>query len=92
MQQCINDLIPPIALKDPMDPWWSDERASQFLERVFREFTARLRLPNVMDKSDYHELVRLLARERIVREVIEKLDAICAVAERARSLIENEQP
>jgi len=91
MQQCINDLIPPIALKDPRDPWWSEERASQFLERLFREFATRLGLPNVMDKSDYHELVRLLPRERIVPEVREKLDAICAAAQRARPATENDQ-
>jgi len=91
MQQCISDLIPPIALKDPQDPWWWEERASQLLERLFREFFRRLQLPYLMNKSDYHELAFFLPAARIDPEVTEKLDAVSTVAQRARTAIENEQ-
>jgi len=84
MQRCLEDLIPPIALKRADDPWWSETRASDFLERLFREFFGRLRMPNLMDKSDYHELVGLLAPETIPSEVREKLDGIVEAARQAQ--------
>ncbi len=84
MQKCLGDLIPPIALKQADDPWWREIRASEFLERLFREFFTRLNVPNQMDKSDYHELVGLLAAEKIAPEVREKLDAIVEAARQAR--------
>jgi hypothetical protein len=65
-------------------PWSADIKASdQFLDRVFRRYFEALGLPNLLSKSNYHELARLVPKELIDDEVTEKLDAIVEVAERA---------
>jgi hypothetical protein len=85
MRECIADLVPPIALRDRSDPWWSDTKASDdFLDRLFETYFRRLGLPNLMRKTDYHALARLVPAELIDPEVREKLDGIVGVASRAR--------
>jgi hypothetical protein len=85
MRECLADLVPPIALRDRSDPWWSDTKASDdFLDRLFDTYFRRLGLPNLMRKTDYHALARLVPAGLIDPEVSEKLDRIAAVAARAR--------
>ncbi|MBI2861696.1 MAG: AAA family ATPase [Chloroflexi bacterium] len=84
MEQCIGDLVPPLALRDRDDLWWSEVKASEILERLFKEYFKRLKLPNVMSKSNYHELARLVPQNLIAPEVIEKLDAIVDIASTAK--------
>lgn len=84
MRRCINDLVPPLALRDRSDRWWSEVKASEFLDRLFKEYFQRLNLPNIMSKSNYHELARLVPENLIIPEVREKLDAILTIAEAAR--------
>jgi hypothetical protein len=39
MRECIADLVPPIALRDRSDSWWSDTKASDdFLDRLFETY------------------------------------------------------
>ncbi len=87
MQDCINDLVPPVALRDRNDRWWGEVKASdEFLDRLFDEFYKRLGLPNLMRKSDYHVLAELVSKDLIAAEVGEKLDAIVQVAQKARPM------
>jgi ABC-type multidrug transport system ATPase subunit len=84
MQECINDLVPPVALRNRKDRWWSEVKASEeFLDRLFDEFYKRLALPNLMRKNDYHILADLVPEDLIAPEIIEKLDAIAQVAQKA---------
>jgi len=84
MQECINDLVPPVALRNRDDRWWRDVKASdEFLDRLFDAFFKRLGLSNLMRKSDYHVLAELVPESLIGPEVIEKLDAIVKVAQSA---------
>jgi ABC-type taurine transport system ATPase subunit len=85
MQACIEDLTPPVALRDRNDRWWQEVKASDdFLDRLFDTFFQQLDLPNLMRKNDYHVLADLVPANLIDSEVREKLDAIAAVAQRAR--------
>lgn len=87
MQDCINDLVLPVALRNRDDRWWSDVKASdEFLDRLFDAFFKRLGLPNLMRKTDYHVLAELVPEGLIGPEVIEKLDSIVKVAQDARPL------
>ncbi|MEK7408738.1 MAG: hypothetical protein AAB225_27040 [Acidobacteriota bacterium] len=91
MQRCIEDLVPPLALRNRSDPWWTNVKASdEFLDRIFDEYFRRLNLPNLMRKSDYHELARLVPKDLIAAEIVEKLDAIAEVARSAKPLTEPE--
>ncbi|GAB4253212.1 MAG: ATP-binding protein [Saprospiraceae bacterium] len=81
MEDCIKDLVPPIALRDRRDSWWNDVKASDdFLDRLFPQYFQRLQLPNLMRKTDYHTLARLVPASLIDAEIVEKLDAIVQVA------------
>jgi len=88
MQECLEDLIPPAALRDPTDSWWIDTKASDFLERLFRTFFKNLGLPNLMNKSDYHILAPFVPKEQIDPEVIKILNMILKVGKKARPRME----
>ena len=87
MEACIQDLVPPVALRNRQDRWWWEVKASDdFLDRLFVMYFKRLSLPNLMQKADYHLLARLVPKELLDEEVKEKLDAIAEVGESARPL------
>jgi ABC-type taurine transport system ATPase subunit len=92
MELCIKDLVPPVALRDRQDRWWQDVKASDdFLDRLFEMYFERLGLPNLMRKTDYHVLARLVPKELIDDEVKEKLDVIVEVAESSVPLQQKEK-
>ena len=70
---------------DMGSPWSPDAKVSDdFLTPLFRDYFERLRLPNIMNKKNFHELADLVPEDEIDPEVGEKLDAIAEVAESAR--------
>jgi len=84
MQECINDFARPIALRDRTDSWWSDVKASDdFLDPVFAAFFRKLKLPNLMQKTDYHALARYVPKHQIDSEIAAVLDRILEVSSRA---------
>ncbi len=85
MEQCIRDLVPPVALRDLNDPWWSNVKASdEFLDRLFEEFFMKLGLPNILRKTGYYHLVDFMDKQHVDPEISEKLDMIVEVARSAR--------
>jgi hypothetical protein len=87
MQSVVEDLVPPIALRDPSHPWWTSVKAStDFLDPLFAEYYRRQSLPNLMAKSDYHQLATEMRPEQIEPEIVAKLDAIVRVASAAQPL------
>lgn len=84
MQGCIEDLVPPLALRDRSFRWWQTVKASdEFLDPLFQMYFERLGLPNLMRKSDYHRLAPLVPAKLLSDEVKEKLDRIIQVYEAA---------
>ena len=87
MRRCLEDRVPPAALRDPADFWWREVKASDdFLDPVFERFFAQLDLPNLMRKSDYHRLAELVPASEIEPEIAHVLDQIVAVAQSAQPL------
>ena len=85
MRQSIVARVPPAALADLNDPWWTKNKASgDFLDPVFELFFRSLGLPNQMSKTNYHVLASLVPADRIAPEVRDKLDALVSVAQQAR--------
>jgi len=67
------------------DPWGPDIKASdQFLTPLFRRFFERLGLPDLMDRTDYHDLARFVPADRMDPDVVAVLDAIAGVAQSGR--------
>lgn len=90
MEECIEDLVPRVALRDPDDAWWHDvEATDEFLDRLFARYFEALDLPNLMRKSDDHRLAACVTPEEIDPEVGELLDLLVEVASRARPVGES---
>jgi ABC-type taurine transport system ATPase subunit len=85
MEESIDEITAALRALGKPDPWSGDIKASdEFLEPLFRKFYEKLRLPNLMGKTDYHTLAPYVAIADIADEVREKLDLIVAVEARAR--------
>ena len=85
MQEAIAEIESALATLGEPSPWGPDIKASEsFLDRVFRRFFEKLKLPNLMQKSGYHLLASFVTADAIDVEVREKLDAIARIAETAR--------
>lgn len=70
---------------DELNPWSPDVKASDdVLDRVFKVFFKTLKLPLQLRKADYHILAGLLTKESLDAEITEKLDAIVALAGKAK--------
>ncbi|WP_301103384.1 ATP-binding protein [Propionivibrio sp.] len=73
---------------DEKSPWSSDVKATdEVFDRVFRLFFKEIGLPLSFRKRDYHLLAGFLSKHQIDQEVVEKLDAIVAVAKRAKPVV-----
>ncbi len=84
MRELITDLLPPVALRDLTHQWWFNTKVTDdFLDPLFERYFEKLRLPNLLRKTDYHILARLVPKDRIDPEIVEKLDAIVEVAKQA---------
>lgn len=67
------------------DPFGPDIKASDdFLGPVFESYFEKLGIGNLMQKTNYHSLARLVPKERIDPEIRAKLDRIVEVETRAR--------
>jgi hypothetical protein len=89
MNEAIADFVPRAAMVDRSDRWWSEVKASDdFLDRLFESFFARLNLPNLMRKTDYHTLAPFVPKDQIAEEIRERLDEIVATAKAAKPIAE----
>lgn len=80
------------ALRAPT-PWGADIKVTdEFLDRVFQEFYERLRLPNLMRKTDYYVLAEHVPAAALDAEIREKLDAIVETAQQARPRTDGNPP
>jgi hypothetical protein len=85
MRECIAEVTAALATLSRPSPWSDEIKASdEFLNPVFELFFKKLGLPNLLRKTDYHVLAGLVPREKLDAEVTVKLDAILAIARKAR--------
>ena len=65
-------------------PWSANTKVStDFLDPLFDSFFNKLELPNLMQKSNYHTLVKYVQADQIDPEVTDVLDGILEVANKA---------
>lgn len=87
MNECIRDLVPPAAMRNPADRWWAETKATDdFLDRLFEEFFRKLGLPNLMMKTHYHILAQYVPVKEIDPEVIRVLDMVLKVGQSAHAV------
>ncbi len=84
MNEVISDTLAPIMLRDRAHPKWNDFKASdEFLDPLFEQYYLRLKLPNLMRKSDYHRLASLVEAKDVHPDIISVLDEIARIAKLA---------
>ena len=84
MANSITEIAAALVTLSKPDPFSADIKASdEFLTPVFRSFFQKLNLPDFMQKSDFHTLVRFMPVSEVDTEVRETLDEILSVASRA---------
>jgi hypothetical protein len=85
MGEAIREVTQALQTLNRPDPWSSDIKATdEFLDPLFRKYFEKLKLPLQLRKAEYHVLASLTPKEKLDPEIKEKLDAIVAVAERAK--------
>jgi len=85
MRECIQEITAALQTLGRPGPWSDDVKASdEFLNPLFDRFFQKVGLPNLLRKTDYHVLAGLVPADRIAAEVVAKLDAIVAVAKKAK--------
>ena len=85
MEQAIDEVTGALRTLGRPDPFGPAVKASDdFLDPVFQSYFNKLQVRNLMQKTDYHILARFVPRDQIDPEIIEKLDLIGDVAQRAR--------
>lgn len=85
MRETIAEVAAALRTLRNLDPWSPDTKVTdEFLNPLFRTYFARLGLPNLLLKSDYHILAGPVRKDEIDGEIVEKLDAIVRVAAQAK--------
>ena len=84
MEKSVKEIRAALADLGKSDPWSPNLKVSQeFLEPLFKKFYTAVKLPNLMQKTDYHTLAPHVSPDQLDVEVREKLDAIVDVARQA---------
>ena len=85
MREAISEVTDALMTLEKPDPWSYDIKATdEFIDPLFKKFFKKRNLPLQLRKSEYHLLAGLVPKEKLDAEITEKLDAIVAVAAKAR--------
>lgn len=85
MEETIAETEKALATLGKPSPWEEDCKVTdEFLDPLFKTFFKKLDLPNLMQKTDYHELARYVEAENLDPEVKSVLDDIVRVSENAQ--------
>lgn len=85
MEAAVSDIEQALRTLGSPSPWSANIKASdEFLDRLFQLFFQKLKLPNLMRKTDYHTLAPFVAESLLDVEIGEKLDSIQQIAGQAR--------
>lgn len=84
MEEAIGDVEQALETLNKPSPWGPDCKVTDdFLDSLFPKFFKKLKIPNLMRKTDYHELARFVPAGAIDADITEKLDAVVETAEAA---------
>lgn len=76
MNEAIEDVIPGYARRDLKNSFWKDEKASDWLEKIFEFYFKKLELPIHLRKNKFYHLINFIDSSDLDKEVAEKLDII----------------
>lgn len=89
MQESISEITAALKTLKRLDPWSPDIKATDdFLNPLFDRYFEKLGLPNLLRKTNYHVLTRLIPKDKIDPEITEKLNAIVEVSRKAKPKVD----
>lgn len=89
MKESIAEVASALKTLKKLELWSPDIKATdEFLDPLFDKYFEKIELPNLIRKSDYHILARMVPKDKIAPEIVEKLDAIVEVAKKAKPRVE----
>ena len=84
MEERIKEIEDARATLRQESPWSPNIKVTDdFLDGLFETFFEKLEMTNLMRKTNYHTLVRYLPADQIDPEVVDVLDSILEVANKA---------
>ena len=84
MENTIKEIEDALVTLGKGTPWSAGTKVStDFLDPLFAAFFKKLRLPNLMQKTNYHTLVQYVPPDQVDPEVTEVLDSILEIAQKA---------
>ena len=84
MGEAIEEVSTALETLGKESPWGDDVKASdEFLAPLFKKYFAKIGIPNLMNKKNFHELANHVPTDEIDSEIGEKLEAIASVAKSA---------
>jgi hypothetical protein len=83
MEQAIDEVEAALRSLGRLEPFDDLKVSDDYLTPIFVAFYRRLELPNLMNKSDYHQLARFVDVGDIDADIVEMLDAIADTADAA---------
>ncbi|MYD65412.1 MAG: AAA family ATPase [Chloroflexi bacterium] len=87
MREAIDEVESAMETLGRGSPWDPDAKVSDdFLEPLFAAYFRNLHLPNLMNKTNFHQLVPFVLDEEIDSEVREKLDRIVEASDSAQTV------
>jgi len=85
MGDSINEVESALETLSKGSPWHADTKVSDdFLTPVFEKFYKRMKMPNLMAKTNFHQLVDFVPIDKIDEEIMEKLNLVVDIAEKAK--------
>jgi len=81
MEEALDDALPGAARRDTEDSFWNDEKASEYMEKIFKYYFQKQSIPVTLSKNKYYELIDFIKLEEIDKEMIEKLDLIQKISD-----------
>jgi hypothetical protein len=79
MNKILKDKIAPEAFRNKNHEFWHTAKASEWFEKILKEFFTKLKQPHT-SKKNFYELIEFMPKKLIDEEVREKLDLIASSA------------
>jgi len=85
MKESIEEISVALTRLKKQSPWDPTTKVTdEFLDPLFSTFFEKLKLPNLMRKTDYHVLAKFLSKDKIDPEICDKLEAILTIVKNAK--------
>ncbi len=84
MKKILKDKIAPEALRNKNHEFWRTAKASEWIEKILKEFFTKIKQPH-SSKKNFYELIEFMPKKLIDEEIRGKLDLIVSSAKKSKT-------